>query len=473
MAPEALTVLQPTATLADPHVCSDAKDRLSILAHVYEPLVRRAPAGAFAPCLAIGWSLADDARTWRFSLREGVACHHGGPLEAEDVVASLARVCDPAMGGELGTQGVYRGYLGAARVEAIDRHTLRIVTGEPLADLLDILCELPIAPRHALATLDTAPVGSGPYRVVERADGLVAMAAFEGYWGEPPRHAALHWRAEPDPGARVAALLAGEADLASRIDAAGRRALAAVEAQSLVTQGGSTCVILMCRADVGPCADARVRQALNHAVDVAALIADFHDGAAAPLAGPLTAAHVGAEPAVAPYPYDPARARALLAEAGYSSGLVLTLDAPTTLPDEAPALAENLRSQLARVGVTLNVRLHADRPGYAELVRTKGVGDLCVFDSSPLSTFRVLREKFHSGLAGPWWLGYRSAELDRLIDAAQATPGPAARAELYRRAFARIHADAPWVFLYAPHDAWGVGSRLRGWRPGADGLVRL
>jgi peptide/nickel transport system substrate-binding protein len=472
MQPEPLTILQRAAALADPHVCSDDKDRLSILAAVYEPLARRGPGGAFTPCLAEGWSLSPDARTWRFALRGGVHCHNGDLLEARDVVASLERVCDPAMGGELGTQGVYRSYLAGAEIVPEGPLGLRITTREPLADLLDILVELPVVPRGALASLGAAPVGSGPYRVVAASDGVVEMQAFDGYWGGAPAARALRWRAEPRAAARAAALLAGEADLVCALDAEGRRLLSGGGPCSVLTRGGSTCVILMCRMDAGPCADRRVRQALNYGVDVGALIAALHGGAAAPLAGPLTALHFGADPAVAPYPHDPGKARALLAAAGYADGLELTLDAPTVLPDEAPALAELVRAQLAEAGVRLRVRLHADRPGYAEMVRAKGIGDLCVFDSSPLSSFRVLREKFHSGLAGPWWLGYSSAEVDRLIDAAQATPEPEARRELYRQSFARIHEDAPWVFLYSPELAWGAGPRLAGWRPAPDGLVR-
>lgn len=471
MEAERLTILQRSAELADPHVCSDGKDRLSILAAVYEPLVQRAHGGAFRPQIAASWSVAPDARSWRFVLREGVRCHNGDTLEARDVVASLERVCDPAMGGELGTQGVYRSYLAGAALEAEGPLALRITTREPLADLLDILAELPIVPRRALADLHVDPVGSGPFRVVGRADGVVEMEAFDRYWGGAVAPRALRWQAQPDAAARAQAVVAGEADLASGLDVASRRLLAGPGQHTLVSKGGSTCVILMCRVQSGPCADRRVRQALNYAVDVGALVERLFGGAAAPLAGPLTAAHVGADPAVAPYPYDPARARGLLAAAGHRT-LALTLDAPLVLPDESPALAELLRAQLAEVGVELEVRLHADRPAYAELVRAKAIGDLCVFDSSPLSSFRVLREKFHSALAGPWWLGYTSGAVDGLIDAAQATPDLPSRERLYRQAFAQIHADAPWVFLYSPELAWGVGPRLGAWQPSHDGLVR-
>jgi peptide/nickel transport system substrate-binding protein len=471
---EPITILQSSATLADPHVCSDDKDRLSIVAAVYEPLVRRLPGGAFAPCLATEWNLTPDACTWRFTLRNHVRFHNGDPFEAGDVVASLERICDPSMGGELGTQGVYRSYLGGAQFTALGPHHLQITTQEPLADMLDILAELPVAPRRALNnSLQTRPIGSGPFTVIGHTDRSVEMTAFDAYWGAAPSARRVRWLAVPDRSARITALVRGEADLVSGVAGAAVSQVTDAPHYRVVRYNGSTCVILMCRIDAGPCADERVRQAINYAVDVDALIAELHNGAAAPLAGPLTADHFGVDPTIAPYPYDPARARELLAAAGFGDGLALILDAPTTLPDESPLLAERIQADLAEAGIRLQVRLHDNRPAYADMVRAKRIGDLCVFDSSPLSSFRVLREKFHSGRAGPWWLGYTNADVDRRIDRAQATVDVAERRRLYQQVFAAIHADAPWIFLYSPQLAWGVGPRLQGWQASSDGLVRL
>jgi peptide/nickel transport system substrate-binding protein len=465
---ERLTILQARVALGDPHVCSDARDRLNILAAIYEPLVARGAGGEFAPCLAHTWSLDPDARTWRFVLREEVRFHNGATLHAEDVVASLARVCDPDLGGELGTQGVYRSYLGGAEIAALDARTVRIVTDRPMADLLDLLAEMPIVPRSALAGLPEQAVGSGPYRVEAVAGGRIEMAAFDDYWGGKPTSSRLTWMQETDAAARLAAVESGAADLGVAVPGA-----AASASKMGVTAPGYLCVIVMCAADRGPCADRRVRQALNYAADVPALIAALRGGAAVPASGPLTMLHAGYDPACAPYPHDPALARALLAEAGYPVGVALTIDVPATLPDEAPALAAMLREQYAAAGIDLTVRIHHDRPAYADMVRAKQYGDLCCFDSSPFSTYRVLREKIHSGVRGPWWQGYANPEVDTLIDGAAATADDARRHAIYRQAYRIIHDDAPWVFLYNPDLAWAVGSRLAGWRPAADGIVRF
>ena len=229
----------------------------------------------------------------------------------------------------------------------------------------------------------------------------------------------------------------------------------------------------MCNLRSGVCADRRVRQALNYALDVPQIIDTAMHGAAQPLNGPLTCLHFGYDPETPPYPYDPDKARALLAEAGYADGLRLVLDVPTILPDEAPALARCMAEQYALVGIATEIREFADRPGYADMVRAKQMDDACCFDSSPLSTYRVLREKLHSGVRGPWWQGYINPEVDALIDQAQATADNARRQDLYRCAYRMIHDDAPWIFLYHPILFWGVGPRARGWAVGIDGLIRL
>jgi peptide/nickel transport system substrate-binding protein len=167
----------------------------------------------------------------------------------------------------------------------------------------------------------------------------------------------------------------------------------------------------------------------------------------------------------------------LLAEAGYPAGIDITVDIPTAMPDEARDLARCLVEQGAEAGIRVTVREHADRVAYAYMVRDKRIGDLCLFDSSPPSTYRVLREKFHSGVRGPWWQGYANAEVDRLIDEARGMVVAEDRTRLYRRAFNLIREDAPWLFLYAPHAAWGVSDRFAAtfpdWRPGDDGIIRF
>jgi len=151
----------------------------------------------------------------------------------------------------------------------------------------------------------------------------------------------------------------------------------------------------------------------------------------------------------------------------------LVMDVPTSMPDEAPQLASALERQYAEIGVEAEAVHHGDRPAYSEMIRGKRIHDLCCFDSSPRSTFRVLREKLHSGLRGPWWMGYSNPEVDRLTWEAQRTFGYDARQRIYRRIYKTVTGDAPWLFLYRPTYHWAIGKRLEGWSPDPDGLVRI
>ncbi len=468
-----LTVLQSSVSIGDPHIASDAAGPLSIIFTIYEALVGLGldEEGNYQPSLAEGWEVGEDARTWTFSLRDGVKFHNGEVLSASDVVATLGRVLDPAIGGVLGTQGVYISYLGTAEISALDDSTVRIVTENPMADLLDLLVSMPISPAGELDKLPGEYVGSGPYEIVEQSDTRVVVAAHDEYWGKTPDYREINWIAEGDSGKRVEALLNGQADIASGIGMQGWERITEDGRAVAHEMDSGLAIIFMANALEGPSRDRRVRQALNYALDVDEIIAEIKHGAAQRLSGYLTPHHFGYNPETPRYPYDPDKARSLLAEAGYEDGLTLVFDIPTVSPDEMPELGRMMVEQYRRVGITLEIVEHPDRPAYSEMVREKRINDAAGFDSSPRSTYRVLREKIHSGLRGPWWEGYENEEVDSLIEKAQATVSDADRQAIYRQIYTIIRDDAPWIFLYNPTLYWGVGPTMKDWKPRADGLL--
>jgi len=469
--PNVLTVVQSSVSIGDPHIASDASDRLGIVFSIYEALVKLDEDGEYEPSLAERWEVGEDARTWTFFLRENVRFHNGEVMTATDVVETLGRVLDPAIGGSFGTQGVYISYLGTAEISALDDLTVRIVTADPMADLLDLLVAMPISPASELANLPGEYTGSGPYKIVEQSEDRLVLVAHEEYWGGTPTYREIHWVGERDPERRVDAVLNGEADIVSGIGLQGRnRIIEDGDAQTREWDSGLA-IIFMANSQEGPCRDRRVRQALNYALDVDQIIAEIKQGAAKPLNGFLTPHHFGYNPETPVYPHDPEMARRLLAEAGYADGLTLTFDIPSSMPDEAPALARMMAEQYSEVGITLQIVEHEDRAAYSETVRDKDIHDAAAFDSSPRSTYRVLMEKIHSGQRGPWWEGYSNGEVDSLIDASQATIAPDDRQAIYRRIYTLIRDDAPWIFLYRPTRFWGVGPALEDWVPRADGLL--
>jgi len=385
----------------------------------------------------------------------------GTPVEAGAAVASLERLRDPNLPGELGTTGVIAGYLAGATFAAPDARTLTVTLAMPIADLLELLVDVPI--------VSAGLAGAGPYCVVATAPGEVTMAAIDGHWDGPRRARTLRWRAVADPADAARQVRAGEADIAVDLPAELADAAAAWPGCVVHHAPSPTCIAFLLNCAIGPCADVRVRQALNLALDVPAIIRAAGVDAT-PLNGPLTPLHPACDPALAPWPHDPAAARALLAAAGHGSGLALTVDVPTSLPEEAPTLARTMAAQWAAVGVEATIRVHENREAYALMVRDKRIGDACCFDSSPLSGYRVLREKLHGGVNGPWRQGYANPAVDALLDRAAATADDAARTAAYREVYRLLHDDAPWAFLYQPRYSW-VARTAAAWRADTAGWI--
>ncbi|MCP4709242.1 MAG: ABC transporter substrate-binding protein [Planctomycetes bacterium] len=469
--PKKITIYQSSVSLGDPHICSDSANRLGIIFSVYEALVKRDAEGNYQPSLAANWEVAEDDRTWTFKLRSGVEFHNGDILNAEDVIATLGRVLDPAIGGAFGTQGVYISYLGSAEISALDDLEVQIVTSEPMADLLDLLVAMPISPASELDKLPNEYMGSGPYKIVEQNQTQTILKAHDKYWGKSPSYREIHWVAESDSDKRVDALLSGQADIVSGISIQDKERIVNDGQAAAHELESGLCIIFMCNSQKGPCQDRRVRQALNYALDMDKIIGEIKHGAATPLSGYLTPHHFGYNPKTPVYSYDPEKARRLLAEAGYKDGLKLVFDIPTTMPNEAIPLARMMAEQYQIVGITLEIVEHQDRAAYSEMVRDKNINDACCFDSSPRSTYRVLREKINSNLNGPWWEGYENQEVNSLIDQAQVTFNDIERQNIYQKIFTIIHDDAPWIFLYRPTNYWGINPTLKDWKPRADGLL--
>jgi len=465
------TVVQGSVQPGDPHICSDSNARNNIVYSIYDTLITRDVDG-FRPSLARGWAVEPDGLTWAFQLQEGVKFHNGDRLKASDVTASLRRVIDPRIGGAYGTQGVYAGYIGDAEFTAPRADVVKIRTWEPMADLLDLLSEMPVGPEAELDRLPGEYIGTGPYLIGKMGRDEAVLEPFRGHWGGAPNVGEVTWLAEPDAEQRARMTLDRDADLGCMVGAEGR-ALAESEGGRVAVLDSGLCIIFLLNCFKGPCVDLRVRQALNHGLDVQDIIRKVKRGEARQLNGYLTPHHFGYDPDTPPYSHNPDRARRLLSEAGYSDELRLTMDVPASMPDEAPQLASQMETQYAEIGVKIETVQHTDRRAYSEMVRSKRVHDLCCFDSSPRSTFRVLREKLHSGIRGPWWMGFSSPEVDRLIGGAQRAFDDAARKLTYRRIYRLVRDEAPWLFLYRPNYHWAVGKRLEGWSPEPDGLVRI
>jgi peptide/nickel transport system substrate-binding protein len=470
-----VTILQPRLRLDDPHDCTDANDVLAVFDAIFDGLVRYGRIGGFVPGLANEWQVSADARHWTFTLREGLTFHDGSPCDAQAVCLSLRRMARPDKGHTLGAPGVWHQYLGDAVIEATDRLTVQIHLSKPIADLLDILVYGYVVSPSALDRYEsgdtTLPVGTGPYRVTDVVEGQeIRLQRFDGWHGVAPANDSICFKLEPDAAKRLALLQSGKAQVANSLDFRASKALEDDGGFTRIVSLVPVAIIYLFNAARGPLADPRIRKALNLAVDRQTLIANVVHGAAQPLTGFVSPVHFGSMLPTDAGP-DLETARRLIVEAGYADGLAIEVDCPTRLPDEAAALTAAVAEQLSAIGVSLNVHLHEDREAYAHRVRLSKVRDMCVFDSSPLSTFRVLVEKIDARVEGSWWLGFHNGEVETLLDEARRTTDVAAREDIYRQAYQKLQADPAWFYLYNPLRVTGLSGSRPNWRMRSDGVL--
>ncbi len=465
MPQNSLQIAQPTVRLEEPHDCTDSKDVLAVQSAIYESLVRYDVNLRYAPSLAKSWTVSDDARHWTFHLREEIKFHNGEPCDAEAVRYSLNRMAQPDMGATLGAPAVYHQYLQGMTIEIVDKYTVSLMLAEPMADLLDVLLSgYILPPKHSEkygGDVKNNPVGSGPYQF-EGFDGttlhLKQNRAFKHY---APQYDQLIWHAVPDSAERVSRVERGKLNIATAVSP---NTAVPSEQVHFTRSCGPTVYIFMFTCSRGPLQDARVRLALNLGVNRQAIIDEVLSGAGVPLRGFLSPVHFGANPAESSIRFDPEGAKALLKEAGYAQGVSLTLNSPTKLPNEAAHLSNVVAKQLQEIGVDLKIVYTEDRVAYANQVRLKEIQDMCVFDSSPLSTYRVLKEKVDSRFAGSWWQGYQNQTVESLLDQAQNTVDESEREQLYRSCYDHLCQDPPWLYLYNHELITAVSPKLKEWQ---------
>ena len=441
---QTLKIAQSSVSYEDPHDCTDAGDILSIFGAIFDTLVKREGAG-FVPHLAQSWTVTDEGCVWKFVLQPDVMFHDGNHVDAAAVCANLHRLSQPEKGYTLGSPGVWHQYLGGADFKVLSPLTFEIALHAPVSDLLDILVQAFIlSPACFDAELLGRTIGSGPYIIEDITETRIRARANSAHFKGPVHNTVIEWHACPDTAVRLDGLVQGDVHVANRLPGG-----APIKDVTRIKYVAPVAIIYLFNITVGPLANSDLRRALNLAVNRDALIANVVGGDAVPLTGFVSSAHFGfAEDVDATFAPD--QARDLLKKAGYKDGLTLSVSCPTRLPDEAQALTASLAAQLERIGVTLDVRTHEDREAYAHMVRKKQIGDMAVFDSSPLSTFRVIYEKLDARVSGAWWQGYDNVTVQNILDAARRTPDNTARAHLYQQAYREIAHDPPWLFLYNP-----------------------
>ncbi len=418
-----------------------------VYANIFEGLTRIDASGAVQPALAESWTVSDDGLTYRFTLRPGVVFHDGSAFDSADVVFSLER----AMAAD--SVNAQKGLFEAiASVAADGPQGVTIQLERPTGQLLFNLGwgDAVIVGAETAATNKSQPVGTGPFVFKRWVKGdRVELDRFPGYWGEPVALARATFKVIPDPAAATAALLAGDVDAFANFPAP--EAMAQFEGDPrFAVEIGSTEgeTILSINNAKPPFDDKRVRQAVAHTLNRAAIIEGAMFGYGTPIGSHFAPHHPAYRDLTGRYPRDLDRARALLAEAGHPQGFAATIKLPP--PTYARRGGEIVAAQLAEIGIALEI-VPVEWAQWLEQVFRGDDFDLTIVShTEPLDIGIYAREDYY--------FNYRNPAFDAVMVKLNAAVAQDERYELMGQAQEILADDAVNGFLFqlAKHGVWNA-----------------
>ncbi|MFQ5694098.1 MAG: ABC transporter substrate-binding protein, partial [Nitrospinota bacterium] len=450
------------ANTLDPHFATSTIE-WSILMNIFDPLIVRNDDMTLGPGLAERWEVDGSKKVWTFHLRKGVSFHNGEPFDAKSVQFTFERMRDKKLRPRT---TIYR-RIFLDHVEIVDDHTVRIHTKRPVATLpVWMVNAFMLPPKYYASTppkeVLRKPVGTGPYKMVEWVkDDHIRMEANEKWWRKKPGIKVAVWRPVPEASARLAELETGGADIITNISPDQARTFEKEERglQLKAIHGGRR-VYIGIRTNFGPFGDKRVRQALNYAVNFERVSKNILLGHGSRLQSVVNAPNNN--PAVKAYPYDPGKAKRLLAEAGLKDGdgdgivefqgkpFEVRMDVPASRYLKGKEISEVVANSLRKVGVQVEV-VPLEWSVFLSKRRKKTLAPLYFHGFS--SAFNaeldvgVLRPNLFANLTA--WKnadfidGYRT--LGQTFD-------PEERKKVSFRLEEIIHEEAPWIFLWNQYD---------------------
>jgi peptide/nickel transport system substrate-binding protein len=438
---------------------------LNLFYNIYDALVTWNPEniGQLMPKLALSWENIDPV-TWQFKLRKGVKFHNGEPFNAESVKFTVERLITK------GVHQVYSGFATIVRAEIVDPYTVNIITEKPDPLLVKRFAAYGgkmLPPKYIKEvdwkTFGMKPIGTGPFKFVEWIkDDHITLVANEEYWGGPPKIKKVIWRPIPDNFARVAALTEGEVQLATKI-IPDHVPLVEKSKNCRIEHTLSNLVTIYwfnCRK--GPLSDKRVRQALNYAVDKGKIIKDLFGGYAIPIGSGIPNTDFGYNPDIKPYPYDPEKAKRLLAEAGYPNAEI-DIQSGSGIHLNDKQLTEAVAAMFQEIG--LRPRIGILEPAQRMmLLRTQAFPGLLLADpaSTTYDADGVLwRLRGPGGLVHQIWPGnYEGTDFYKMMEEARYSLDQEKRKKLYHEAAQIWHDEAVELFLFQGEMIDGVSNEI-------------
>lgn len=470
----------------DPHNFRH-RETETILRNMFDGFVTRTSDMVVVPELAESITQLDDL-TWEIIIREGVTFHDGSPFTVFDAVYSINRIVrEGAMGGATSPRrGLLGSVLGAG---AIDEQTFHVYLFAPMPHFLAMLPFHMVVSRSLGDEMMSAPIGAGPFTFVEWERGShIVMERFEEYYGGsldiPPVGLALAdriiFRVIPEPASRLAALKAGEVHIITMVPFDYYSALEEDPNVEPIAAIGTRSYFIDLNVTKAPFDNVLVRRALNYAVDKDALISQILNGMGTTISTILSPHALGYLD-LEPYPYDPDKARELLAEAGYSSANPLSFALDVGSHDRAEALA--IAHLLGQVGIEVEVEVW---PDYGELrdiyIRedSRRQAWFTSWGNASLDPEGIIPAKYYTNIVGVIegdgrgnFSGYSNPKVDELIDLTKSAFCPYERERAFQEIQGILYEDAPQIFLYIPQELYGIHSSLQNWGPSPDSRINL
>lgn len=437
-------------------------------AGIFDSLLWIDDEGNIVPALAEDWDISEDGLEYTFYLRRGVTFHNGEPFNADAVVFSWERYINPELAWNERWQM-------ADLVEKVDDYTIKITTTEPKPLLLrTIAINWAIIPPGYFnevgeVEFGNSPVGTGPFKFVEWVKGdHVTLEANLDYWKEGyPKAERVIFRPIPESSTRVAAIQTGEVDIVGR--------LTSEEAQSLLGAPGVQVIrypvsrvfyIAFNNLTTGvdqPTEHPLVRQAMNYAVDIDAIVDALFNSYAKPSSGYVATGEMGYG-VVEPFGYDPELAVQLLADAGYPDGFEMEFACPAGAYTNFEEVCEAIQSYLADVGIRTNLEI-MESAYYWDLEANKELPPL--FGDSWSEVSGEAYNRMAGALLG-WDASYSSwhdDEIIRLLNLIATTVDIETRTSLYEEIQVYMKENPPFIYLYEPMAFEAIRDHVQDYRP--------
>ena len=401
-----------------------------------------------------------DATTYIFTLREGVTFHDGSPLTAEDVKFTYDYVRNKENGHKFATK-----FAPIITIEVIDPLHVKFVTKEPYAPLLTTLT-IPIAPKHIaekdLDALNSHPVGSGPYTFVEwKPQERLVLTANTAWWGDGPKIKDIVLRPIAEPTTRVTALETGEIQIADGVPFAQARVLQEKGFVFVAVEPHGYNLFAF-NETKKPFDDPRVRRAMTLALNRQEITDFVWYGLNKLVNSPIIQRSWAYNPEVTNYPYDPAKAKELLAEAGYPDGFTVKLYHEAD--ENVKKWVEIAQQQWAAVGI--KVELMSKEWGAFFNDITAGKYDLCAWQwigqSDPDGG---MYRMFHSSNFAPHgynWIFYKNDQVDKLLETGRTVLDPGKRTEAYQEAQKILTDDCVYIYLADYRKSMAMSPKVKG-----------